>query len=133
MVVEVADESHRIDLAPHPRAEITWIVGGNGHGPSRLDEVVRSLPRPAGTGYTWVAGESRTLRAVRKHLRHELGLPAAAYKTVGYWIADSEVWEQRFEALDPDVRTRLDQLWESERDPAEIEDEYDASLTRLGL
>ncbi|HWM74709.1 MAG TPA: siderophore-interacting protein [Nocardioides sp.] len=132
-VVEVPDEEHRLDLPQHPLLDITWVVGGNGRGPSRLEQVVRSLPRPDGVGYTWVAGEARVLRAVRAHLRKELKLPTTAYKTVGYWVENGEEWEARFEALPEDVRTRLESMWEGDRDPEEIEDEYDAELTRLGL
>lgn len=132
-VVEVPDDDHRLDLPQHPLLDLTWVHGGNGHGPSRLEQVVRSLPRPDGVGYTWVAGEARVLRAVRAYLRKELGLPATAYKTVGYWVENGEEWEARFEALPDEVRDRLESLWEGDRDPEEIEDEYDAELTRLGL
>ncbi len=107
--------------------------GGNGAAPSRLEEVVRALARPDGPGYVWVAGESRSLRAARRHLRRELGLPAFAYKAVGYWIEDAEGWRERYDALDARTRRSLEQLWESGRAEEEIELEHDAELTRLGL
>ncbi|KAA1425493.1 siderophore-interacting protein [Mumia zhuanghuii] len=133
VVVEVADPAHRIPLPERPGIDVTWVTGGNGHGPSRLAEVVRTLPRPEGVGYTWVAGEARALRDVRRHLRKDLGLPASAYKTVGYWTADADRWHEQFEALPADVRAELDALWDSDRDPEDIEDEWDDRLTRLGL
>ncbi|MFT4009329.1 MAG: siderophore-interacting protein [Nocardioidaceae bacterium] len=133
VVVEIADDAHRIQLPAHPRAEVTWMLGGNGHGPSRLEDVVRTLPRPGGVGYVWVAGEAKALRAVRKHLRHGLGLPATAYKTVGYWIENAEAHRAKYDALDPAVKDELESMWTSDRDEEEIEDEYDARLAQLGL
>jgi NADPH-dependent ferric siderophore reductase len=133
LIVEIADDSHRIPIAARPNLEVTWVIGGNGHGPSKLEEIVRSLPRPDGVGYIWVAGESRTLRGVRKYLRKELGLPATAYKTVGYWIERAEQWRERYAALDEATKRELESLWSSGRDEEEIEDEYNERLTRLGL
>lgn len=134
VVVEVPDEQHHIELPAHPRVEVTWVHGGNGHRPSRLDEVVRSLARPDGSGgYVWVVGESKALRGVRRYLRHELGLPASAYKAVGYWIERAEEWQTRYDALDDHTRSRLEALWQQDRAEEEIEDEYDQRLTALGL
>jgi len=132
VIVEVPDESHRIPLAGG--ADVTWLSGGNGATASHLEEALRSLPRPSGgVGYTWVAGESRTLRGIRRHLRHELGLAATQYKVVGYWTDHAEEWRARYEALDDATRRSLDALWASDRDEAEIEEEYDRRLVELGL
>lgn len=133
LVAEIADDAHRIPIAGRPNLEVRWLLGGNGVGPSRLEEVVRTLPRPGGVGYVWVAGESRVLRGVRRYLRKELGLPATAYKTVGYWVENAELWRRRYQELDPATRAELEALWASDRDVQEIEDEYDDRLTRLGL
>jgi NADPH-dependent ferric siderophore reductase len=133
VVLEVPDEHHHLPLDAPAGTEITWVHGGNGHGPSRLEEIVRALPRPEGEGYIWVAGETKVLRGVRKYLRRELGLPSSAFKTVGYWTDGAERWRDRYEALDESVRSELDALWEIEGDPAEIEIEYDERLARLGL
>ena len=131
VVVEVPDEEHRLELPG--TAEVTWVHGGNGHGPSRLEDVIGALPRPGSDGYVWVAGESRALRGVRKYLRRELDLPATAYKTVGYWIEDGEGWKARYAALDDTTRQSLELLWHSGRPEDEIEEEYDDRLTSLGL
>lgn len=133
LVLEVAEAAHRVAVPDRPLTEITWVHGGNGHGPSRLEEVVRSLPRPEGIGYVWVAGETRALRGVRKYLRRELGLPASQYKSVGYWTAGAEEWRARYDALDETTRTELAAMWDTDRDPEDIEDEYVARLTSLGL
>ncbi|MGH3367327.1 MAG: SIP domain-containing protein, partial [Nocardioidaceae bacterium] len=102
--------------------------------PSLIAQALRSIPRPDGPrGYVWVAGESRTLRGVRRHLRRELGLPASAYKVVGYWIERAEEWNARYRALDDGTRRGLDQLWRQDPPEDEIEAEYDRQLTSLGL
>ncbi|UUW89183.1 siderophore-interacting protein [Pimelobacter simplex] len=133
LVLEVPDASYELAVPERPDLEVVWIHGGNGHAPSRLEEVVRSLPRPEGVGYVWVAGESKVLRGVRKYLRQELRLPAAAYKTVGYWIEDAERWRERYDALGDDIRAALDAIWEQEGSDEELEDRYEARLAELGL
>ena len=133
VVLEVPDSEHCLRLEAPANAEVTWVYGGNGQGPSRLEEIVRALPRPDGVGYIWVAGEAKALRGVRKFLRRELGLPSTAYKTVGYWTASAESWRERYEALDDAVKAELDAMWETAADIGEIEIEYDERLARLGL
>jgi NADPH-dependent ferric siderophore reductase len=133
LVVEVPDEAHHIDLPAHPRSEVTWIYGGNGQGRSRLQEIVQSLPKPDGSGYVWVSGESKALRGVRRYLRKELGLAPTSFKAVGYWIEGAEDWHAKYDALDESSRTSLEALWASGRSEEEIEDEYDEKLTALGL
>lgn len=139
VVVEVPDAAHELTLPTGPGIELTWIHGGNGHGPSRIADVVRSAPDPTGTasaghGYIWVAGETSCLRAVRKHLRHERGLPAERYKVVGYWTQGAEQWEKLYEALPESVREELMAMWsDTDRDIEEIEDDYADRLERLGL
>ena len=133
LVLEVPDADHRVPTPERPGLDVTWIHGGNGGGASRLEEVARTLPRPDGVGYVWVAGESKVLRGVRRHLRHELKLPASAYKSVGYWIQEAERWHERYEALDEDTRSALDEIWSDDGDLEEQEDEYDRRLAELGL
>lgn len=132
-MIEVPDEARRVDLPAHPRADATWIHGGNGHGRSRLAEIVQSLPKPDGPGYVWVSGESKALRGVRRYLRKELDLPASAYTAVGYWIEGAEDRHAKYEALDDSSRASLESLWDSGHSEEETEVEYDERLTSLGL
>jgi NADPH-dependent ferric siderophore reductase len=76
------------------------VHGGNGHGASRLTEVVESIRRPEGVGYVWVSGETSELRGVRRHLPRTLGLPASAYRAVGYWTENAQQWNARYQALE---------------------------------
>ncbi len=69
-----------------------------GDGVSRLADVVTDLVWPDGDGYFWMAGESAQMRAIRKHLMRERGLPATAYDVMGYWRATTG---RRPRAVDP--------------------------------
>lgn len=134
VVVEVASAEDEQPVDVHEDVELHWVHGGNGHGPTRIEEIVRSADLPAGPGYVWVAGETKASRGVRRLLRHELQLPSASYKIVGYWTENAEQWREKYDSLPEAVRTRLGAMWDEEgRDEEEIEDEYDAELEKLGL
>ena len=132
-VLEVPTAADRQAIAHHDGVEIVWVFGGNGHGKSRLEEIVRAADLPEGPGYIWVAGETTTMRGVRRYLRHERKLASGAYKVVGYWTAKAEEWNARYQALPSDTQAELAALWETDRDEEEIQDEYIARLEALGL
>jgi NADPH-dependent ferric siderophore reductase len=134
-VVQVADPAHRLDLVTPSGVDVVWTTGGNGHGPCGLLDALRATPLPEdGTGYVWFAGETRVQRAVRKHLRHERGLPGTAYKVVGYWTHAAEEWAATWDGLGPEVRERLDTLWsDPTRDPEAVADDVDALYAEVGL
>ncbi|MGK9146805.1 siderophore-interacting protein [Plantibacter flavus] len=117
--------------------EVSWVIGGNGHGPSCFDEVVRDLAVPEGVGYIWFAGETSVMRGVRKQLRHVRKLPNQAYKTIGYWTVDVERWVERWNGLDEATRAEIDALWDGwdapGTDQEAITDAYHEQLERLGL
>lgn len=138
VVLEVPDAEHQLDVGAN--TSVTWVHGGNGHGQSRLGELVRgAVPTEALAtglegGYVWVAGETHALRDARRFLRRESGLAATRYKVVGYWTVDAERVRDRYEALDEKIRTELIEMWrDEERDREEIEDEYIERLEKLGL
>lgn len=133
LIVEAPSTAQRFGDEIPSAVDVQWVTGGNGVAPSRIEQLVRGLEHPAGVGYLWVVGESRVLRGVRKHVRHELGQPASSYKIVAYWTENAEEWNARWAALDPAVRKELEDMWDTERDEEEIEDEYFARLTELGL
>lgn len=134
VVIEVADAHDEQQLPVGDGVELAWVHGGNGRGPSRLEEIVRASDFPEAPGYVWVAGEARVTRAVRRYLRHELRLPSRAYKVVGYWTENAELWLERYEALPEDLRIRLRAMWDDEtRDVEDVTDEYEATLESHGL
>ncbi len=64
--------------------EVTWL-DKPGDGQSNLADVVAGIDWPPGDGYFWMAGESAQMRAIRKHLMRDRGLPGTAYDVMGYW------------------------------------------------
>ena len=67
-------------------ADVTWLTPP-APGQSALAQVVEGIDWPEGDGYFWMAGESAQMRAIRKHLMREIGLPTSHYDVMGYWRA----------------------------------------------
>jgi len=67
-------------------ADVTWLEPP-APGQSALAQVVEGIEWPEGDGYFWMAGESAQMRAIRKHLMREVGLPTSHYDVMGYWRA----------------------------------------------
>ena len=83
-------------------------------------------PLPAdGSRYVWLAGEARASRAVRRHLRRELGWPQSDFYTCGYWQIDAERWNRRYEEVADEVAA------EAERVRAQVGDDEGAFLDAL--
>lgn len=132
-IAEIPDGGHR-QRFERPGLRITWIEGsGNGIGPSRLEAAVRGTPLPTDPGYIWVAGEQRTVRPIRRYLRHELKLAANRYCVTGYWTDKGEEWERIWEELDPAIRAQIEAAWDSDRDSEEIADDVEAMYEKVGL
>lgn len=81
--VEVPDAAEEQPLA----AGVTWLHRGDRPAGTTtlLADAVRSLALPPGRGYAWGGGESRAVTAVRRYLRHEVGLERAQVSMTGYW------------------------------------------------
>ena len=56
-----------------------------GEEPDLLTEAVRTLELPSGEGQAFVHGEASSVRALRRHLLVERGLPAVTLSVSGYW------------------------------------------------
>ena len=91
-------------------------------GDSRLAAVVEGIEWPEGDGYFWMAGESAQMRAIRKHLMRERGLPSSAYDVMGYWRS---VTRRRPRPVDPGPFWRAGKA--AGRSDEEIWAEYDAA------
>ena len=133
VIAEVADPEDLEYLPRRSDTHVITIVGtGNGHAPSRLAEVVRAQPLPAGRGYCWFAGEAAESRAVRKHFR-ALGWTIDQLDVTGYWRFDSEAWDARFaEVQDEVVAVYTEALAQGKGDKVASE-EFDEALERVGL
>lgn len=82
--IEVPHPDDVQDLPTAASAEITWLVRGPGHA-SPLADAVRAAELPAGTPYSWIAGEAGMVRTLRRHLVGERGFDRRAVTFTGYW------------------------------------------------
>lgn len=82
-VAEVHDEREHHDFARHGAAA-TWLSTPSGT-PSRLLDVVRHLDLTGGRPYVWLAGEAMLVKALRRHLVRDAGVPRSDVCFVGYW------------------------------------------------
>ncbi|NGO75602.1 siderophore-interacting protein [Streptomyces sp. YC504] len=76
--LEVRDLADRQELATAADAKIEWVTSG-------VVDAVRAADLPSGTPYAWIAGESATVKALRRHLVGERGFDKRRVKFTGYW------------------------------------------------
>ncbi|MGI9084691.1 MAG: siderophore-interacting protein [Aeromicrobium sp.] len=110
-VVVVADADDEIPLPSAGDVKVHWQVVERGTDISEaLATAVtgRHLPKD-GSRYVWLAGEARASRAVRRHLRRELGWPQSDFYTCGYWQIDAETWNARYEEVADQVIAEAEQ------------------------
>ncbi|MEU4168474.1 siderophore-interacting protein [Streptomyces sp. NPDC026665] len=86
--LEVAHAGDIQDLATPADAEITWLVRDDhtaGKPPLALDALRGAQLPPAEAPYAWIAGESGSVRQLRRHLVGERGIDRRRVTFVGYW------------------------------------------------
>lgn len=135
VLVEIRGRENELyaELEGEDRTVYRWLRGtGNGITPSQLVDTLRRERIEQDT-YVWVAGEARLTRQARSYLRHELGLPADAYKCVGYWTDKAEQWRERYDALGEEFHERIRALYASEQDSEEVVDEVQRLYEAVGL
>ncbi|OEJ26785.1 NADPH-dependent ferric siderophore reductase [Streptomyces agglomeratus] len=81
--IEVQHADDRLELSTAADADITWLVRDE-KAPTPL-EAVSAAELPGGTPYTWIAGESSCVRALRRHLVQERKFDRKRVTFVGYW------------------------------------------------
>ncbi|MFD9907297.1 siderophore-interacting protein [Streptomyces sp. NPDC059063] len=101
-VVDAAEEQH-LTIARGAHVTVHWLHRGTGPWttPTPLERAVRELPWPAGAVHAWVAGEAAVVRALRRYLRQERGLPREAVHATGYWRLGKTVEQWLSEEGDP--------------------------------
>jgi NADPH-dependent ferric siderophore reductase len=80
--VEVASAAEEQDLPVPPGAHITWLHRDSGES---LAAAVPDAALPSGRPYAWIAGESGTVKALRRHLVRDRGFPRDSLYFSGYW------------------------------------------------
>ncbi|NEB78636.1 siderophore-interacting protein [Streptomyces sp. SID14478] len=78
--IEVPTPQDRQPLPVGPDTDITWLTASG-----TTTESIRSTDLPGGTPYAWVAGESATVKAVRRHLVADRGFDRKRVNFSGYW------------------------------------------------
>ncbi|MBB5837192.1 siderophore-interacting protein [Kribbella italica] len=118
--LEVAEESHRIELPAHPGVEVTWVVR-NGQAAAAqplLLEAVRAAGRREGAMFAWLAGEQSVVRDLRRYLIEERGVDKADIDFTGYWRRAEVVASDEDPAL-PDLE-RNDEAFEKFHELSEL-------------
>ncbi len=95
--VEVDGPDDEVALASPGELRVTWLYrrGLRGDGDLLLD-AVRALEFPTGAVHAFVHGEASAVRALRRHLLVERGVPRDALSISGYWKRDrtEEGWRE---------------------------------------
>jgi NADPH-dependent ferric siderophore reductase len=84
VVVEVSGPDEEIDLETPGDLRVTWLHRRAG-ADDALVEAVRALAFPEGAVHAFVHGEAAAVRAVRRHLVVDRGVPREALSVSGYW------------------------------------------------
>lgn len=132
-VTELAAEQDALELSSAADVTYDWVVGGNGHGPSRMLEVLKGLELPEGPGYIWFAGEAAESRAIRKYVRRELGWPTERFTILGYWRVEKEKWMARYEEVGEQLETVYETAIESGLSEGDALEVYEEALEKAGL
>ncbi|MFI6154360.1 siderophore-interacting protein [Kitasatospora sp. NPDC051170] len=83
--VEVADVRERQPLDGPAGLDVRWLYRDGAPEGSVLAAAVAAAELPPGTPYAWLAGEAGAVRALRRYLVAERGVPKAAVDFTGYW------------------------------------------------
>ena len=85
--VESDTASPWLELPRAEQANVHWIAReSRGEAPATaLMDALRRFGELPPRAFFWIAAESRTARALRKHLREERGIDLAWIKASGYW------------------------------------------------
>lgn len=85
--IAVDADSHRQDLVQPEGVEITWLVR---ESPNALYDAITSTDWWDGEPFAWVAGESASLKPIRRWLQHEKGLRKDQMHLSGYWKSSKQ-------------------------------------------
>jgi NADPH-dependent ferric siderophore reductase len=78
-VIELNDAADRRAFDTQAKLSVHWASR------SELPSTVRALELPGGEGFAWAAGESSTIRSVRRVLLEDQGLDKQRVRAAAYW------------------------------------------------
>ncbi len=126
VVIVLTDAADEIALPSIADVDVAWrIVDRESDIADALVDAVTSCDLPDFDRYVWLAGEARASRAVRRHLRRELGWPQADFYTCGYWQVDAARWSARYEEVAHVINVKAEKAQE------EVGDDIGAYLDAL--
>jgi NADPH-dependent ferric siderophore reductase len=98
VIVEVDAPEFQIALRSEARLSVTWCHrrGATSHTAPLLD-ALRQLSLPAGEGFTWAAGESAVIKAIRAYLTGAKGIGKDRIRASSYWKPGDESVHETFE------------------------------------
>lgn len=109
VVLVITDAADEIVLPTAAEVTVIWqVVEKDTDIADALADAVTSRALPADDRYVWLAGEARASRAVRRHLRRELGWPQSDFYTCGYWQVDAEKWAARYDEVEPVITAKAE-------------------------
>jgi NADPH-dependent ferric siderophore reductase len=82
VVLQVDGPEDELPLESSGELHATWLYGG---GDDALADALRAMEFPLGAVHAFVHGEASAVRAVRRHLLAERGIPREAVSISGYW------------------------------------------------
>jgi NADPH-dependent ferric siderophore reductase len=93
--IEVAGPEEEQDLRAPAGTEIVWLHRDGGQVGDLLVEAVQKLDFPEGDVHAFVHGEANFVKALRRHLRVDRGLPMERLSISGYWRRgrDEDGWQ----------------------------------------
>lgn len=89
-LIEIAEHADRMPLGSRATFEAVWLErdGVAAAQSDLLEHALRELPVLPGDTFYWLAAESRRVRAMRRFLAEERGVPKEWIRATGYWKAD---------------------------------------------
>ncbi|AVT35140.1 siderophore-interacting protein [Plantactinospora sp. BB1] len=126
--VEIPDRAEEQHLDTPADLTLHWLHRDeppSAHG-SRLLDAVRAATFPAGSVLAWLAGEAGTVRALRRHLVDDRGLPKRSIDFTGYWRRNLT---QDDDPTEEDLAEARERLADTETDATTATDAATATVT----
>ncbi len=89
-VIQLSDAADRRVFDTQARVAVHWTSA------SELLSTVSALELPGGEGFAWAAGESNTIRSVRRVLLEDLGLDKQHVRAAAYWKQGAAAHHENF-------------------------------------